>query len=478
MNRLLFVLHRYLGITVGFILLLWCLSGFVMMYVQYPEMSRVDQLRGLAPLNFQECCNMSDASRLTQENLSAVTIEMLDETTPVLRAKVSGMPLVMLDLLRGTELPHITADAAARIAESFAKNSGLVVGSDSPEIIEIDQWTVTGAYSPHRPLYRFQSNDHNQTEWYVSSATGEVVLLTTGTERFWNYFGAVVHWIYPAVLRQHPGLWAQTVIWVSVAGVFLTLTGLYVGVRQFRGEGAARSSPYTGIALWHHYTGLVSGVMTLVWVISGLLSMNPWGLLEGEGASAEARALSGGPMTWGDIVEVVGRLPQFPVESTTVQIELFRSAGAITILATTGNGFGSRFDVATFVPSPLADHDLQGLATFMLSEVPILTASMLEAGDAYYYDHHAIREYPVYRVIADDVEQRRYYLSATTGQLVAKVDSGIRWYRWLVNGLHRGDFIPLLRDRPLWDALMLLMLATVTLLCGIGTYLGIKRLLP
>lgn len=29
---------------------IWCLSGFVMMYVDYPRLSPAEQLRGLAPL--------------------------------------------------------------------------------------------------------------------------------------------------------------------------------------------------------------------------------------------------------------------------------------------------------------------------------------------------------------------------------------------------------------------------------------------
>lgn len=83
------------------------------------------------------------------------------------------------------------------------------MNSADPAIVESDQWTVTGAYNQHRPLYLFRADDDNQTEWYLSSSNGEVVLVTTGSERFWNYLGAVVHWLYPTVLRQHPALWAQ-----------------------------------------------------------------------------------------------------------------------------------------------------------------------------------------------------------------------------------------------------------------------------
>ena len=36
----LIVLHRYLGVVLGVIMTVWCLSGFVMMYQGYPSPRR------------------------------------------------------------------------------------------------------------------------------------------------------------------------------------------------------------------------------------------------------------------------------------------------------------------------------------------------------------------------------------------------------------------------------------------------------
>jgi hypothetical protein len=54
--RLLILLHRYVGLYIGIIIVLWCLSGIVMMYVQYPEYSRTEQLVDLQPLELSRCC--------------------------------------------------------------------------------------------------------------------------------------------------------------------------------------------------------------------------------------------------------------------------------------------------------------------------------------------------------------------------------------------------------------------------------------
>ena len=39
MVRVLLFVHRYLAVAVGLLMALWCLSGFVMLYQPYPELT-------------------------------------------------------------------------------------------------------------------------------------------------------------------------------------------------------------------------------------------------------------------------------------------------------------------------------------------------------------------------------------------------------------------------------------------------------
>jgi hypothetical protein len=131
----------------------------------------------------------------------------------------------------------------------------------------------------------------------------------------------------------------------------------------------------------------------------------------------------------------------------------------------------------TFEPETLDDAQLGAVARELSPGHAILDAGLVHEGDQYYFDHHRRLAFPVYRVILADAERTRYYLDATTGRIVHKVDSGTRWYRWLFEGLHRLDFTPTLRQRPGWDVLMIALLAGVTAVCGTGTYMGFKSLL-
>ncbi|HYP79492.1 MAG TPA: hypothetical protein VEQ17_04335, partial [Steroidobacteraceae bacterium] len=83
MLRLLLIVHRYLAVAVGLLMALWCLSGFVMLYQDYPQLTRAEQLQGLEPLDLAGCCR-SDFLPGDAETLHAFRIEML-AGIPVLR---------------------------------------------------------------------------------------------------------------------------------------------------------------------------------------------------------------------------------------------------------------------------------------------------------------------------------------------------------------------------------------------------------
>ena len=56
--RLMLLMHRYVGIAMGALISVWCLPGFVMMYVAYPSMQPGNRLQGLSELRLTSCCDL------------------------------------------------------------------------------------------------------------------------------------------------------------------------------------------------------------------------------------------------------------------------------------------------------------------------------------------------------------------------------------------------------------------------------------
>ena len=475
MIRLLFLTHRYLGIAMGLVITLWCLSGFVMMYVQYPDLNDQEQLTGLEILNFSTCCQIpNDFSNLEFDRFR---IEMLNER-PVLRL-LNGPYQYVIDLLNGEYLPGFYDDDARSIANIVAKEFEL---PDQPELlglIEQDQWTVFPAYQAHRPLFHFSINDLLGTEFYISSTTGEVVQMTTSGERFWNRIGAVVHWLYPTILRQNAYIWLQTVIWLTLISLFLTAIGIYIGLHQYKIRRNGRKSPYRGWVLWHHYAGLIFGLFTLAWLVSGLFSVNPWGALEGRDFLLEKQHLQGATLDFEKISEFVashhwGEITENQISGSTVRLEGVMVGGRIALIASSADGGRTRLNANSLRTEILPDTHFTNAGAMLRPQALVRSSDWIIGDDAYYFSHHQTRRFPVYRIQYEDGE--RFYLDNVSGELTFAVDRDRRWLRWIFHALHRGDFSRLLRSRPIWDLFMLPLMLGVTVGAITGTWIGIRRL--
>ena len=465
MARLILLVHRYLGIGVGVLMVMWCLSGVVMMYVAYPALGESARLKALEPIAWNGCCKFPEALRDSPEPAAGSAIETF-AGRPVLflDASQDARPI---DLLTGSWIESVTALQASDTARRFA------TGAQGPPqvlgLIDRDQWTVSGDFNSQRPLYRIALGDAAGTELYVSSISGRAVQITTARVRFWNWLGAVPHWLYFTQLRRHAGLWSQIVIYTSLLGCFLAGIGIYLGIRQMTAQPPGRWSPYTGFNLWHHVAGLVFGIFTLTWVLSGLLSMNPWGWLEGAGTHAENARLQGAPaVPVARLTAALQSLAQAHPQATTLKAVPLN--GRLYLVGNSASGERQRLD-ADGAPAPLARADLEFLSGALQGTA---APELMTQEDNFYFSHHQEQvTLPVYRTLQPS--GTRYYVDAVSGALVAKFDAQVKAYRWLHQGLHRLDFSAPLRVRPQWDAVMLLLMTGVTAVCVTGAILGYRR---
>jgi uncharacterized iron-regulated membrane protein len=100
---------------------------------------------------------------------------------------------------------------------------------------------------------------------------------------------------------------------------------------------------------------------------------------------------------------------------------------------------------------------------------------LIESEDAYFLRRDDAHPLPVYRVILNDPEETRYYLDPVSGSLLQRIDANGRWHRWLFGGLHRIDFASWMRARPLWDIVVLFLMAGGVALTVTGFYLALRR---
>ncbi|MBU1376978.1 MAG: PepSY domain-containing protein [Alphaproteobacteria bacterium] len=447
------MLHRYVGIVMGLLMLLWFLSGIVMLFVHWPEVTDEERAAGLPPVAWGQCCVFGDIQEVIQ--VERATVEDLAGRS-VLRFDNQ-----VLDLTTGQPIHRISSDQAARVAQAYATAHGIGGKPGTPEAIARDQWTVTGYFNKRRPFYLFHFDDPARTDIYVSAHTGAVSQVVNAREKVLNWLGPIPHWLYPEVLRADVKLWAQVVNWTSLVGIFLTVTGLYLGVISWRPWGGKRVTPYRGLMAWHHLTGLFAGILTLTWVASGLVSMNPWGFLDSPGDPRGEQVT--GAFAFGDLREAVTAARVQGV--TARQITAAPLGGTLYLMAD-----GVRLD-AQARPAVLAPKDLAAAAGRL---GPALSAGLITQPDAYYYDgHDGQAKLPAYRVELQD--KVRFYLDPASGQVLAQVDGPGRAFRWLFTGLHRLDVINGLRGGAPWYVAMVVLLVFAGAGVATGVWLGWRR---
>jgi hypothetical protein len=157
-----------------------------------------------------------------------------------------------------------------------------------------------------------------------------------------------------------------------------------------------------------------------------------------------------------------------------VAVDSTRLWGRLYLVVTRTDGARARIS-ADGKPAALAASDWRKIAQ-TLGGTFGTQPELLTAGDPYYYSRPGVVvPFPVYRIVLDDAHSTRLYLDPLTGTPVDIVDRDARWYRWLHVGLHTLDFSAATRSRPVWDVMMLALLAGVTMICGTGTWLGWRR---
>ncbi len=465
MLRALIVIHRYAGVVLGVLMTLWCLSGFVMMYQSYPALEPKERLAALQPLSLAGCCNVPVAGLADDMEVSDFRIEMLGGRPVLNLSSAEGRFPQLIDLTTGQPKTAISRFEATTTAARFGKSRGI----DAPPAylgeVAIDQWTIQTARR-HQPVRHFRFPDSRATEVYVSGVTGEIIQDTTRRERVLSWLGAIPHWLYPTVLRQDGELWSKIVIYSSLIGVFLTVTGLYVGIMRLRRLPSGRWSPFKGWWFWHHMIGLVFGILTLTWVFSGLLTMSPWGIFEAAPNTLRKEVV--GTITGGDVKRIIAVAPKIE-DGHTVQLSAAILGATPYFLTTGAAGEIARHDVGGNV-SPLQESEVR----LVLAGQPTGSFELLEKEDAYYYGHHGEVTLPVYRAVLADQGKTRIYIDAASGKILRIVDANRKKARWLETALHDFDW-PGLRKRPIWDLVVVPLLLGVTALCITGTWLSFMR---
>jgi hypothetical protein len=238
-------------------------------------------------------------------------------------------------------------------------------------------------------------------------------------------------------------------------------------------------TPYVGWLQWHHYAGLLFGVVTLTWTFSGLLTMTPFNWFDQGGPTQEqVRAIRGDGIDVSRFVATpAAALPEFHKRFQPKELEFLQFMGTPFYAAYERSDAGSRphQDTARYMDAdrrpvrllvsagagPLGTRErftrdeLETAARAAMAGRAPTDIAWLTEYDSYYYDRTGGRRLPALRAKFDDPDQTWLYLDANDASLALVEVSGSRAERWLYQSLHSLDFPGLYQTPWLWYPLII-----------------------
>jgi len=475
LKRALIFVHRWLGVAMCLLFLIWFPSAIGMMYWPYPSVTPADRL---------ERSPVLDRSKIAVSPVDAYGVLGIDEPPSSVRLNsFDGRPVYRFRTGRfeehivfadtADELGEIPMDMVNRVASAWTSQPASAARVDAIE--QQDQWTLQTRLDNVQPLWKYAWPNGEQV--YVSQASGNVIQYTTSGSRLGAYAGPILHWLYFTPLRRNGQLWNRLVVWTSAIGTVAASLGVIVAIwmysprKRYRYDGAPTSIPYRGQKRWHMVLGLIFGMASITWVFSGLLSMEPFELRR-EGAPVERTSgvvripqAFRGRMQFGTFAAKDPREALSQVANLQVkELEFTSIVGEPVYLATLSGGASRIIPVEG---DPIAELDHQAIIDLVKRAAgpELAEARVLNQYDAYYLDRHRERPLPVILARLNDANQTRFYIDPKNGRIASGYSAGDWIERWAYHGLHSFDFPWLYNYRPAWDIVVITFMLGGTALC-------------
>ncbi|WP_414496794.1 PepSY domain-containing protein [Stenotrophomonas maltophilia] len=485
-KRWTYLVHRWLGIGGCLLMLLWFISGMVMLFIGYPKLTPGERLAALPVLgdagDWRGLSALPDAVQAEPEAVALTTVG--GEAAYVVR---SGSNVGAWSVRTGQALLPVSAQRAEASAAQFAGGQAFVGAMRVDE----DRWTHSRALDAHRPLYRVEVGGAQPGDVYVSSHTGEVVLDAPRVQQRWNYVGALLHWLYFLRMQSVDPVWTWVVIVLSALCTVAAISGIVVGVWRWRFRGRYRTgakTPYVEPWMrWHHLIGLVAAAFVFTWIFSGLMSMNPLGVFSSTREAIDSERYRGGAAAVdGMLGEPAALLAAAGARNfRPVEVQWRRIGGELFAVLLDGRGdtrIVSSADGELQVLRKLPADWLQQKVRAM-SDAPMQGFAVQQAPDAYFYPRSpeamngaAVRRFPVAVADFGDAEATRVYLDLATGDPLLTMGHRERVGRWLFYFLHSWDLPAMLRFDSARLAVLLLLSVAGTALCATAVVIGYRRL--
>jgi len=452
---------------------MWFLSGFVMIFAGFPHVSKEKEFSHLEAIMVKE---LKDIEKLPSDLSGQLVLEKR-QATAIYELKQSRGKEKIYDAKSLKQIDSYSEEDVLKLARSF---SGANILSCEKRL-ELDQWMPRSYCQPWIPIYKCYINDEEHTQLYISAVNGRVVQETTRKSRWAARLGAIPHWIYFKSIRLQTGFWLRLVYWISLLGVFASVSGIILGFLRLKHRRKRQSWSELSIYKkfwhkWHHITGFVFGLFVFTFILSGLISVSdiPQFIAPVHNKQS-ARQLWNQESECADSLAITPRQigEQLKEDFEIKRIIWKKVMGKVCVHVFSNQDRSPEVYI-------LKGNELERKLTYTKTELEnwakhlfhntLFSLKQLNSYNAYYqYSESDDHPLPVWQLQVDDADRSCLYVDPQTGEVIRFYNINRRWSRWLYKGLHSFDF-PFLIEHE-WLRKLLLLLVSVG-----GTFVSLSAL--
>jgi hypothetical protein len=481
LKQLIIRLHSFLGTLMSLMFVMWFLTGFVMIFASFPHASKEKAFEHL--------------EIITLKDLNAIKTPASDLLGQLVLEKRLGKVIYEQRQARGKEkiydakslvqINTYSEEDVLNLARSF---SGADILSYEKRL-DLDQWMPWSYCRSWLPIYKCDISDEAHTQIYISAVNGKVVQETTRKSRWAARLGAIPHWIYFKSIRLRAGFWLRLVYWISLLGVFSSLSGFILGFIRLKRRKKRES--WSDISIfkkfwykWHHITGFVFGFFVFTFILSGLISVAEIPQLIAPVHNKQSTSqLWNQKFESNDSIKISAKQVGLCLkDESKVKRIVWKTILNQACLHVYTDKFQSP-NVYYLEDDKLIEKrrysrlEIENWAIYVFKTSPF-SLTLQNNHDAYYLaSERGGNPLPVWKLEVDDTDGTCLYINPKTSELLRTYNTNRKWHRWLYKGLHSFDFPFLKKHEPLRKLILIFLSFGGTFVSLSALYLSWKKLL-
>lgn len=473
-----FSLHRITGTIISLFFLMWFVSGLVLLYHPFPNVSQLqkNEKMDVLPDSLSDIRTVLAQLPEPEKNIKNLNVKYFQEQILFSIKTKDSLYTICGDTT--LKVKAITEETIENIAKKWVDAPIAKVDT----LNERDIWIMYSRYTHEMPIYKYYFEDKDKHQLYIAARSSEVQQFTGREQRFWTWVGSIPHKFYIPALRKNTDTWILTLTIGGVIALIAAFSGIYMGIYALRKRYKIKKkteSPYKKRWYkWHHISGLIFGIFLMTFAFSGAMALQriPQWIIKTHGEyKVSDSQLRGKQLSIDSYVLDYRILKEKYPDIKAIEWASFQDIPIYNIV--TGNkeiSIDASSDLVKelYLPQQQIEKAIENIH----GKEESFTVSVIDRYEEYYLSREGDLPLPVYKVEVNNADKSCYYIDPKTGNF-KYLNQNRKAKKWVFSGLHYLNIRCLVERPVLWTIAIWTLCLGGAFVSLSGAWLGFRYII-